>query len=584
MKLNRIEILNAIGCRSFVADLVAPITVIAGPNGAGKSSIIQAVRFALTGDMPRISLKKEGEQLVTDGAKTGTIGVEWDNGGKALIGLPDCKLIAGASGDIHPAMPYLCDMHKFANSPESDRRSFLFGLTGTTASTEEVKKRLLAKKADPAKVESVLPLLRSGFPATHKEATGKVSEARGAWKAVTGEVYGSKKAEGWKAPTDNGTNQLVAADLPGLKADVAKLDADLEAETQGLGAANQARTNAQAVAVRQTELREKAGGIERIAAKLDLDRAELKTWTEKLDALPPAPGAAPKPAVTLPCPCCGEVLEVLGTSNIALVKYEAAAKPAKADPDADIKRKQYQDAVILYTRAVDAGERDLTAAKAAAESLKELEAIPPAESDDDIAARRTLIANIKERRSTAQAQITNAEAALRAVADADKKTKDAAQHHADCDAWTLIADALAPDGIPSELLAQALGPINKALAQSAADTGWMAVTIDADMEIRADGRPYNLCSESEQWRIDAMLAASIALLSGVKLILLDRLDVLDLPARKQAIGWLGVMAEAGEIHTAIVAATLKARPALGKDFDVFWLENGAIAEELKAAA
>ncbi len=125
---------------------------------------------------------------------------------------------------------------------------------------------------------------------------------------------------------------------------------------------------------------------------------------------------------------------------------------------------------------------------------------------------------------------------------AEGKTKKAAEHHADVVGWTLIADKLAPDGIPGELLAQALKPINDALAQSAADTGWQAVTIDAEMAIRTGGRPYALLSESEQWRTDAMLTIAIAQLLGIKLALFDRFDVLDLDGRGEALGWFDVLA------------------------------------------
>ncbi|MGK9630576.1 hypothetical protein O6383_24315, partial [Salmonella enterica subsp. enterica] len=81
-----------------------------------------------------------------------------------------------------------------------------------------------------------------------------------------------------------------------------------------------------------------------------------------------------------------------------------------------------------------------------------------------------------------------------------------------------IADALSPDGIPGEMLAEALGPMNARLGASAVAAGWSIPQITADMEITGDGRPYALLSESEKWRADAMIAEAVSYLSGLRLL------------------------------------------------------------------
>ena len=129
--------------------------------------------------------------------------------------------------------------------------------------------------------------------------------------------------------------------------------------------------------------------------------------------------------------------------------------------------------------------------------------------------------------------------ALKAQADAaEKKTADAARHHADVVAWDGIGEALAPSGIPSEILAEALDPINTRLQQSAADAEWLTVGINSDMSVTCGDRPYALLSESEQWRADAMLAEAISHVSGLRLLVLDRFDVLDLKGREDLLAWL----------------------------------------------
>lgn len=159
-------------------------------------------------------------------------------------------------------------------------------------------------------------------------------------------------------------------------------------------------------------------------------------------------------------------------------------------------------------------------------------------------------------------------------------------------AWTAIGDALAPGGIPGEILAEAMEPLNDRLMHSAVVTEWPRVGIDADMgitQLSGTGdattvRPYALLSESEQWRADAMIAEAIAHLSGLRLLLLDRFDVLDLRGRSDLLAWMDELAESGEIETAVIFGTLKALPAkLPATMATHWIDGGHVVKLQEAA-
>ena len=77
-----------------------------------------------------------------------------------------------------------------------------------------------------------------------------------------------------------------------------------------------------------------------------------------------------------------------------------------------------------------------------------------------------------------------------------------------------------------EILGEALGPINQRLASSALMTEWTQPLVDGDMSITSGGRSYALLGVREM--ADAMIAEAISHLSGVKLFVLDRVDVLDM--------------------------------------------------------
>lgn len=166
----------------------------------------------------------------------------------------------------------------------------------------------------------------------------------------------------------------------------------------------------------------------------------------------------------------------------------------------------------------------------------------------------------------------------------EKIVTEAARHHADVLAWLEIADALSPDGIPGEMLAEALGPMNARLGASAVAAGWSITQITAGMDITGDGRPYALLSESEKWRADAMIAEAVSYLSGLRLLVLDRFDVLDLTGRADALEWLDALAEADEIDTALVFGTLKALPGgLPDSMQAHWIDGGVVVQMREAA-
>ena len=195
MKIESIHIKNFIGARNFSLDDLPPVLLITGSNGSGKSSTIEAIRFALTGQVPRVSLKRDQSSLISAGQKSGKVSVTMDGDEYAR----DVKTGAG-TGDAGGALIYTLDAAKMASLEPKERRAALFGLTGASFSAQKVTEELVARGHAQADVDRIAPLLRSGFDAAAAEAKRLAAEARGGWKAITGEAYGSQKAETWTAP------------------------------------------------------------------------------------------------------------------------------------------------------------------------------------------------------------------------------------------------------------------------------------------------------------------------------------------------------------------------------------------------
>lgn len=614
MKITQISAQNYLGVRAADIALDRPVQLFAGRNFAGKSSLQEAVRHALTGETVRVSLKKEYASLLTEGAESGFVEVVAD-GGAYAVALPSGK--GTASGES--ALPYLLDAQRFASLSPDERRAFLFGLMGLSSSGDAVKKRLADKGFDDARVALVMPLLRAGFDAACKEAQNRARDAKSAWKTVTGgETWGKDKAAGWRPPALPEGAAKAPTLLENARAKLTEADAALATAQQALGAARSAAQAREEQEQQRAQLEERAGRIERIRTKLAKDEAELADWQAKVADAKSAAGGVKKVRAVLEDAVLrglaevaaeflgiaeastgivvsdsGEILEwdqaLLNRAKAHVAEYRAQSKTAPAeDAQAAAKLAEYEKARDLMQSAVANGRRDLAAAEAAEASLQALDAAAAGDAPNFDELREDVQQKI-EARDAWRADVEKYQAMAEQAARQEKVVADAARHHADVLAWLEIADALSPDGIPGDMLAEALGPINARLDQSAADNDWPRIVIDIDMTIlRRDRdrapRPYALLSESEKWRADAMIAEAVSYLSGLRLLVLDRFDVLDLAGRADALEWLDQLAADDEIDTALVFGTLKALPAgLPETIQAHWIDGGVVGQMREAA-
>jgi len=540
MKIANITATNYIGARAIDLRLTKPIVLVAGRNASGKSSLRDGIRHALTGEPTRVALKKDYSSLVSDGQNSASVIVDTDRG-KAGVVLPSGKQTANF--DVPPVLSYVLDAQRFARLAPNDRRTFLFGLMGLSASGNEVRAALAERGCDPAKIEAVMPLLRAGFEAACDEARAKARDAKVQWRGVTGETYGSQKALTWRAtkPSFDETK------LKHARAVVEESDRSLAENNAKLGALMEQRRAQSERTAKLAGLRQRATQYARWADKLAVDEASLAEWEA-----------------------------TVAKTQAALAHYVAPEKIA--DKEAAEKLPSYIQARDLLKRSVenDIAQRD--DADAAAKAIAEIEddKTPPV-TDDEIVAIRAHIDGIKKSRAAAAADIETLTRIEREMQTADARTARAAEHHADIAAWERIADALAPDGIPGQMLQSALGPINARIDESAQFCEWLPIRIDSDMSIMSGERDYRMLSESEQYRADAMIAEAISHVSGLKLLVLDRFDVLDPLGRADLVAWLDQWAEDGDIDSAVLFATLKEQPLIRyKNVNVVWLENGIV--------
>ncbi|MGO4402134.1 AAA family ATPase [Achromobacter sp. PAB15] len=593
MRINRITTENFQGARAVDLNLRTPATLIAGPNGAGKSSIAEAVRLALLGTPERVGLKKEYGALVSEGAKVGAVTLDLDEGAVG-ISLPKGAQSGDALVPQSPALPFVLAPERFAAAKPDERRSLLFALTATNVKADEIERRLLARGCAAPLVTQIKPILRTGFAGGADFAKGQATEAKGAWKTATGEQWGSQKAEGWLA-------EIPPFDQPALdkaRADLTALDSRIDATAQSLGALEQ-KAAAYAAARDQLAARQaKAAQLPALREKLEFDQDEHAKLTARVDELEAKAGSGPRVGLVHDlASCLSHLWASEASKNVAfgigldikevLAVYERQYGKIGATGDAAAAGALPKaiEARDLMARSVENDRRDIAAAEAAAAQLQD-GAAPEAVQPADVEAARAKVTALRAERKAIDERVQQLLNAKRAATSATERTANAAQYHQDVLAWSAIGDALSPDGIPGEILAEALQPVNDKLADVADLAGWRVPAIGADMVITFAGRPYRLLSESERWRVDALVGAALAEISGLRCLILDRFDCLDLPGRSDALGLVDALAADGRMDTVLVLGTLKAAPAAPSDaFTVHWIDQGHAGQaKLKEAA
>ena len=581
MQITAIKVNNLIGSRRADLQLTTPVTLFCGANGASKSSIQESIRMAFTGKTLRVGLKKEYPLLVSDGAKTGKVTVQTDIG-TATFELPSGTHVL--EGDLKLGLPdaleYVLNAQSFSSLTPEARRAFLFGLTGCKITAGEVKRRLLEKNCEEAKIELTLPMLRAGFPEASDFAAKKATELKGEWKATAGETWGGKKGLDWVSEKP----EYDQAEIDSTNDALCNIDAQMEELNQKLGAE---QLNQRVIDKKSEEFnknQELAQKLDRLKTKLELDEKSLAEQETNVVVLTGKAGKGKKVGLIHDFARYVNSFdfnddEPEGPELLARYTTEYGSISGEGDPEASAQLPAVTKARDMMKNAVQNGQRDLINAENAVKWLADNQNETAQRQEDVIVNLQEKIAKLR----TERLDLAQKYDALKAISikaeNAEKNTITAKKIHTQIEQWLLIATSLAPDGIPAEMLAQALRPINTLLKKSSIETGWRATIITPDMGITAEGRPYNLLSKSEKWRVDAMIAQAISEISGVKIFMLDEVDILELDARSELLCWISALAEDGAINNALLFGTWKNKPTgLPENICAVWLENGVIPE------
>lgn len=596
MKIERLEITNFMKVRSASIDLSGSrLHCFCGPNEAGKSSISEAVRFAFLGDTPRVDLKKNFSQLLTEGERKGTVQIIADGIGitrDVATGKAAVDALANMGPSAIAALRVALGAQAFVDMKPDDRRKMLFDVVGVSLSPEEVGKRLVAKGLATEFVEKqIKPLLKASVDAALATAKDKQKTLRAQWQATTGETFGDQKAAAWTAPAPEapkgGAKELLK-DLDAARNAVAVIEGEVEEAAIAVG-------ERQSQCKRRRELDEK---LQRLAtfvenkATIEADHKkaseEVAAINDKIATHQEMINRAAAQVRHLECPKCEAMLQLDEDGDLA---FADTSQPDFVDVETPADRRA---AIAGLQRDLTKAQNDLKTAEGRMDAISRNDELSRAlreeqsklGTENDLADAEKALADLRQKLLIGRETLDDAVAYKRAVDLAAAKTKQAADLFASWQFWTKTADLLEPSGVPGEILSEAMEQVNRRLAASADIAGWKAPFIQDDMSIErvndVDGgplMPYSLLSESAKWRVSALIAEVISNMAGMKMLILDRWDVLDMDGRVQFMKWANMLAET-DFDSVLTFATLRGKasekPAV-KGFQVHWVEEGVVS-------
>ena len=264
----------------------------------------------------------------------------------------------------------------------------------------------------------------------------------------------------------------------------------------------------------------------------------------------------------------------------AFVYIERWVDPAKVEKlKADLKEQQKEVATLetelkaAQDRQVDfdlfqAAHQELSAK---VEKLKSQKA-----SSEATAALDNSTASLDARLARGQDLLYAVSDFWRRKAEAEKAQEKIGQVEAEVTLYDTLAKALAPDGLPSRLIAEALGPVNDLLDVASVHLfPGRSLALTEALDIELSGCPFATLSKSAKFRVGVAFQYVLAKLAGDRLLVIDEADLLDPSNRTALIDFL--LEIQPDFDTIIIFATSQeAKPSPIPEIQIWWLESGRI--------
>lgn len=551
----KINVENFMGCAKADVE-VGKVTYICGLNHQGKTSFINAVSAALTGTPVILGLRKTDlGMLVRTGAAAGKVRIENEDSAVSIT-YPKAEL--QTTGSNPPSVSKIAaGIDSIVDFSAKERSEYIRNLTGCAPTKDDLKAFLKERYIENEKIADKVweKIDQDGFDASLERAKDTGRALKQQWSIVTGETYGSQKAETWQPA--GWTSDLIDTSEESQQANITGLQAELEdlISRQAIDSDLFERLKKETSEEKVKELTAKR---EECLKALTNARAETQDLSQKLDRLPNF-NADEKQI----CPHCGGNLCIVHGRIVEYNGLDDTTKE-KINEQREELKKEYEKVKLDEADLEKEYNKIFSDCSAAEEKLKKLNDLQ-AKSGNNVTERDIDIKREELRKAN------EGLAAFKAAKEAKRLANNIKENQ-------VIIDALDMSGIRKNSMLRGLSIFNSSLDVICKDAGWGKVSVDDDLTILMNDRPYVLLSESEKMRCNVTLQLAIASYNNDRTVIIDGAELLDLNGKN---GLLKVLLNQN-IFNAIIGMMLpnkeKAPVNAAHGIKSYWVENGIFEE------
>lgn len=501
-----------------------PLWFITGANEAGKTTILDAVSLVTVGFSQRVRKKSDMRELVRDGAKDATIEAVIDDQPRR------CRLTAAGTYDLPEALPIDLDLLAVATGRKrwgvmrADTRAALLDslrVKSESSGSDALISYLHENGRNRDQIDRVLPFFDSDPATMETRVKEAATRAKGRWEQTTGERWGSKKGGEW------------VPDMPSLGGPSLSDQLDTARKT-----CKDLTDKIEDVRANMRQLRTFANLPP--AAEIEAMRGMVARIPKAQELLAEAEAAyqdAKQAEAVIACPCCDEPLRLI---DGALVKAEGLENVLSLD-DAEDDRTAAREQLDTLLKA----ERRL-------DTIDALGDRPDGDLDQLKRKEKKLVSDHSE----AAKHYDSIQSTMQTVEHLETAQELSRDLHQEILLLSDMASECGPSGWGRQKGAGALVRINTMMAELCSVAGWPIVALTPDLSVQWGGRRYSLCAESAQYRADFIIALSVALLTGLNWVAIDRVDVLDKKQRGGLLKLLSILAREQRLDQALLFCTM----------------------------
>jgi hypothetical protein len=551
MKIENFVCADFLGIKAARLGLKTGVHLFAGENGQGKSSVRDSISWGLTGVVRGLKKNKDYASVVRNGAKRAEVAFDLSHGGKVLkIDKKRTKSTFGGNSEkevadflsVSPGAIAAClDAWAFGLMSKAEREAIIKAVFGGAGAGAGEIEAVLVEYGFTEKYNSwIIKNIQGGadISAVHELAVAERIAAKRLLAGIeppeeipeTVEIGG--QAQKISLLVDKDIESPFAGRIPAYqkkrdellqKAGSLKAGADLPGKRSALVARMNAFKAERFTDAHEKELAELRGEL--------IDRDKKISGNNRLIADTSAKAAGRAKNTACPAPLVSGVNICPGCDGFSDTDRELVAGMRQENSKL-VEEKERIASLERYERAFN----EILA------ELDEIDALITAGGNVDVSAE---IAEVEREIAELAVRIDNSRAADEAIKeffrarDAGVAAENAkAGLKAEVEAWDKVAACLSVDGIRQKLNSGGVSLLNGRLEKSFVMVGF-GFRVDDDYEpVIADGRPFQLLSTSEKWRVGAAIAEAIAYHSGLRFFCLDECDLLVQASQGRFVSWV----------------------------------------------